>query len=555
MIERPPAPEMGDYAFPCFALARSMRKAPPAIAAELAPALAAAAQAEPLLDGVEPLGPYLNFRVSPRAMAEHTVRGVLDGGYFAHNRAEAREKVMVEYSQPNTHKAFHVGHMRNVALGDALARIMAYNGHEVVAANYIGDIGTHIAKCVWYYLNHRTEGPPGQGRGEWLGGLYTAADRKLTEADPDTRKTYDQQVREVLQQLETAEGGLHDLWRETRQWSLDSFDEIYGWLGARFDQIFYESEMGMGLQIVEEGLRQGVFHRSEGAVGIDLEAHKLGFFMVLKGDGTSLYSTKDLALAQIKFRDFGIEQSIYVVGAEQTLHFKQVFKTLELLGYGQAAQCHHLSYGLVMLPEGKMSSRAGNVILFSQLREGLNAYIESHYMHAHRGEWPEEEIEETTRRIAVAAIRYGMVKQDPSKSIVFNLEDWLVSEGDTGTYLCYAYTRIQSILRRVADEDGLTLQPDADYGLLTQENERALVRELYDFNRTASLAGAQLRPNLVANALFQIAKAFSRAYATSPVKQAESPELAQARLALFTATGHVLKQGLGLLGIEPPERM
>jgi arginyl-tRNA synthetase len=551
MIERPPSPEMGDYAFPCFTLAKAMRKAPPAIAGELAERLNAAARAQPLLTAVEAAGPYLNFRVAPEAMAEHTLRGVLDGSYFGRSRGEGREKVMVEYSQPNTHKAFHVGHMRNVALGDALVRIMEYNGHEVVAANYIGDIGTHIAKCLWYYLHHRAEEPPSQNRGEWLGTLYTAAESTLEAADPDARKTYDAEIREVLQKLEAGAGELHDLWRETRRWSLDAFDEIYSWLGARFDRVFHESEMELGRRVVEEGLARGVFQRSEGAVGIDLEPYKLGFFLVLKADGTSLYATKDLALAQVKFQDFGIEESIYVVGAEQTLYFRQVFKTLELLGYPQAANCHHLPYGLVMLPEGKMSSRAGNVILFSRLREELNGYIEDHYMHAHRGEWPDGEIEETTRRIAVAAIRYGMIKQDPGKSIVFNLEDWLVSEGDTGTYLCYAYTRIRSVLRKVEMEPN----PEADYTLLILENERTLVRELYDFNRAVEQAGVQLRPNLVANALFQIAKAFSRTYTTSPVKQAEDPAVGEARLALFTATGKVLEQGLALLGIEPPERM
>ncbi len=572
MIETPRDPELGDYAFPCFSLAKVMRKAPPAIAAELAEKLAPAAAAQPLLTGVEAAGPYLNFRVSPQAMAEITLRGVLDGSYFLTagqaGRHEARKKVMVEYSQPNTHKAFHVGHMRNVALGDALLRIMEYTGHEVVAANYIGDSGAHIAKCLWYYLTRHKGEPPddvaSSARGEWLGTLYTAANRLLDEAAPEERKAYEMEIGEVLAELERGnqsdakvaaaarQGEIYQLYMETRRWSLEGFDEIYEWLGARFDRVFCEAEMDRHTRsILEDGVAKGVFIHSQGAVGADLEPHGMGFFMVLKSDGNTLYSTKDLALAQIKFRDFGIEESIYVVGAEQKLYFRQVFKTLELLGYEQAADCHHLAYGLVMLPEGKMSSRAGNVILFSRLREELNAYIEAHYMRAYRGEWSGEEIVETTRRIAVAAIRYGMIKQDAAKSIVFNLEDWLVSEGDTGTYLCYAYTRVNSVLRKVGREPDM----DADYGLLTQETERRLVRELYDFNRAASSAADQLRPNLLANALFQIAKEFSRAYATSPVKQAEDPALSNARLALFKATGIVLKEGLALLGITPPERM
>ncbi|HEX9842109.1 MAG TPA: arginine--tRNA ligase, partial [bacterium] len=328
------------------------------------------------------------------------------------------------------------------------------------------------------------------------------------------------------------------------------FEEIYRWLDARFDHVFYESDMELGRRIVDEGLRKGVFVRSQEAVGIDF-GEELGFFMVLKADGTTLYATKDLALAQIKFERFGIEESIYVVGAEQTLHFKQVFATLERLGYPQARQCRHVAYALVMLPEGKMSSRAGNVILFSRLREALDAYIFGSYLDAHRGDWDEAELQETARRLAVAGIRYGMVKQDPARQITFNLDDWLVSEGNTGTYLCYAYTRIMSVARMVPEPP----DPGADFSLLTQDTEKALLRELHDFNRHARAAGATLQPNVVAGALYALAQAFSSAYHTSPVKQAENAPVRAARLALFHATGRVMHQGLALLGITPPERM
>jgi arginyl-tRNA synthetase len=561
LIEQPPHPKLGDYAFPCFMLAKALRKGPPLIAQDLAADIQPRLAGHRLLRGVEASGPYVNFRADPAAMARATIPAILDGGYFEANRAgaagaaRARRRVMIEYSQPNTHKAFHVGHMRNVALGDALVRIFEYNGHPVIAANYIGDVGTHIARCLWYYQRHRTEEPPAEGRGEWLGKLYTEATRLIEEAPEPQRRRYEQEVSAVLQQLEAKQGEWYRLWRETRQWSLEAFDEIYRWLGARFDRVFYESDMEAGREMVEDGLKRGVFVRSQGAVGIDLEPYKLGFFLVLKADGTTLYSTKDLALARIKFEQFHIDESIYVVGAEQTLHFQQVFKTLELLGYPQARQCHHLAYGLVMLPEGKMSSRAGNIIPFSRLRREMNEYIDRHYLSAHRGDWSEAEIAETARRIAVAAIRYGMVKQDPAKAIIFNTEDWLQTEGDTGTYLCYAYTRIQSMLREVRERLGRGPDPRADFTLLTQEPEKRLIRELHDFNHAVEQAEATLRPNHVANALFTLCKEFSRAYVTSPVLRAESPEAGEARLALFAATGKLLEHGLGLIGIVPPSRM
>ncbi len=563
-IEQPPDASLGDYAFPCFPFAKALRKAPPKIAAELAESVRGSIDGGGLLTGVEAAGPYVNFRVAMPEMARRTIPAILSGAYFSENREPGRPKVMVEYSQPNTHKAFHVGHMRNVALGDALVRILEYDGHEVIAANYIGDVGTHIARCLWFYLHHRAElgeqaEPPPEppaARGEWLGRLYTAATQRIDHAPEELKIHYLREVSRVLQAIEAGRGDVADLWRETRQWSLDAFAEIYHWLRARFDHVFYESEMEKsGRAAVEIGLARGVFQRSQGAVGIDLAAHGLGFFLVLKADGTTLYATKDLALAQAKFERYGIEQSIYVVGAEQTLHFRQVFKTLELLGYAQARHCHHLAYGLVTLPEGKMSSRAGNVILFSELRKRMHEYILANYLGAHREEWDEAEIEETARRIAVAAIRYGMVKQDPSRSIVFNLEDWLVSEGDTGTYLCYATTRIASVLRQVAQARGLEPDAGADLNLLVHENERALLRGLHDFNRVAQRAARQLRPNLVANALFSLCKDFSRAYTTCSVLHAETDALARARLALFGATGTLLRAGCRLIGIEPPERM
>ncbi|MDH4248422.1 MAG: arginine--tRNA ligase [Deltaproteobacteria bacterium] len=566
LIEQPPDPALGDYALPCFTMAKALRKGPPAIAAQLASAAQAHLKPGGLISAVEPAGPYLNFRVDVAAMAAHTVPAILSGAYFAEPRATPREKVMVEYSQPNTHKAFHVGHMRNVALGDALVRILEYNGHPVVAANYIGDVGTHIARCLWFHQNHLRELPPEhqappasdhpEERGEWLGLLYTAATQKIERAEESVRIHYDREVSRVLQELEAGEGQVYTQWQDTREWSLRAFNAIYGWLGARFDHVFYESEMERpGRDMVTSGLERGVFARSQGAVGVDLEPHGLGFFLVLKGDGTTLYATKDLALGRIKFEQFDIRRAIYVVGAEQTLHFKQVFKTLELLGYEQAAHCHHLAYGLVVLPDGKMSSRAGNTIMFSELRRQMHGYIETNYMSAHRGDWPEAEIEETSRQIAVAAIRYGMVKQDPSRQIVFALEDWLVSEGDTGTYLCYAYTRIQSILRQAAQARRLAPDPAADLSLLSHENERILIRQMQDFNRVAARAARQLRPNLVANTLFTLCKSFSRAYTTCSVLHAESEALALARLTLFAATGVLLREGLSLIGITPPERM
>ncbi len=551
-LEQPPNPEMGDYALPCFSFAKKLKRSPVQIANELSEKLQSFLTDNAPIIAVQTKGAYLNFSASAKVMAEIILPSVFRGDCFQKPAEQKREKVMIEYSQPNTHKGFHVGHMRNVALGDSLCRIYRYNGYEVVGANYIGDVGTHIAKCLWYYQNYNTETPPDRMRGEWLGNMYSNAVSKLDQAVGEEKEANNQAVSQILQKLESNDPELTHLWNTTREWSMQDFHDIYEWLDVAFDHIFYESEVDEeGKKTVLEFEQKGIFQRSEGALGIDLEDQNLGFFLLLKSDGNTLYSTKDLALASRKFEKYEIERSIYVVGAEQTLHFKQVFATLKKMGYSQADRCFHLPYALVMLPEGKMSSRAGNVILFSQLRQQIIDNIKGGHLKEHADDWSTEEMNDTSRKIAVAAIKYGMLNQDPNKQITFSMKDWLVSEGDTGTYLVYAYVRIRSIGRQVSRE----INTDIDYSLLSHVNEKVLLRKMLDFNRTVWNSGEQYRPSLLARNLYELSKDFSRAYNTCSVKHAESEELQAARLLLFHCVAMTLKQGLSLLGIAPPERM
>jgi arginyl-tRNA synthetase len=553
LIETPPQTKMGDYSFPCFTLAKVFRKAPALIANELTEVLKEILADSNLFEGFKPLGPYLNVKVNSSEMAKRVLPEIHNGKWFVLNSSELKTQVMIEFSQPNTHKGFHVGHCRNVALGDSLVRLFRYNGYQVVAANYIGDIGTHIAKCLWYYQEKNEENPPQANKGEWLGELYTASTLELESQTESEKERTQKKISDILAKLEEKDPQISQVWQETRLWSLEDFEQIYSWLGTQFDHIFYESEVDEeGKQLVILGAEHGVFQKSDGAIGIDLKEEKLGFFLLLKSDGNTLYSTKDLALAKRKFEEFGIERSIYVVGAEQTLHFQQVFATLKKMGYEQAERCIHLPYALVVLPEGKMSSRNGNVILFSKLQREMCAFVRNNYLEAHRLNWSDEEIESTTRKVAVAAIKYGMLNQDPNKQITFSLKDWLVSEGDTGVYLIYAYVRIRSIIRQFENFDP---QTEVDLKLLEHLHEKALIRKLFDFNDIASQAAEQYRPSLLARTLFELCKDFSRCYSSCSVKHAESTELQLARLNLFSAVAATLSIGLNLLGIEPPERM
>jgi arginyl-tRNA synthetase len=566
LLAPPPKPEMGDFAFGCFRLAKALKEPPPVIATQLC----AAIDTSGIIASAEPAGPYVNLRLA-LARAAALVLPAWARGESPTPPARA-EKVMVEFSQPNTHKAFHVGHLRNVCLGDALVRILRANGYEVVAANYLGDVGAHIAKCLWWFLDVLDDAqrePPETAKGEWLGTLYSAATDRLGEWE-DAAKAGDQPAQanldqakarttEILQKLEARDPALTAIWTKTRQWSLDEFDEIYAWCGVQFDRVFYESEVDEpGLQLVEEYLQKGVFEVSEGAVGIhNPEIEYMPFFMLRKQDGTSLYSTKDLALARLKFEEYDVDRSIYVVDTRQTDHFKHVFLTLKKMGFAQADKCVHVPYEMVELPGGAMSSRKGTVILFRDLRETMENTLRQEQFAKYAGEWSEQEIADKAHEVALGAIKYGMLARDVNQKIVFDMPEWMKFEGNTGPYLQYVTARTASILRKGAErgkqlDSGANL--DAAYAVLEHQSERALILAISGLTQAVAHAGAELRPAPLANYLHQLAKAFNDFYRDCKVLESAGERL-QARLLQVKATREALAWGLSLLGIPAPERM
>ncbi|MEZ4450754.1 MAG: arginine--tRNA ligase [Nannocystaceae bacterium] len=585
LLETPPDPALGDLAFPCFKLAKALRKAPPMIAQGLAAGLQGAA---PIAEAIA-AGPYLNLRLDLGAAASLVLPGLARGDAAVHpvghgdrlSRISRISRIMVEYSQPNTHKAFHVGHMRNLCLGDALVRLLRADGNQVIAANYFGDVGAHIAKCLWWYLDRLTAAerlPPAQSRGEWLGEFYTAANNQLERwaeeaqagdsAAAEALAAAKARTTELLLKLEARDPELTAIWDETRHWSLADFAEIYAWCGVTFDHLFYESEVDEeGLRLVDEFLGKGVFVESEGAVGVYNEEIKhMPFFLLRKKDGTSLYSTKDLALARRKFEHFAIDRSIYVVDVRQSDHFRHVFLTLGKMGFAQADRCQHVGYEMVELPDGAMSGRKGNIILFRALREQMSAHVRDNYLAKFRGEWTDEEIEETAHMVALGAIKYGMLAQGVQQKIVFDMSAWLDLEGNTGPYLQYTHARATSILRRcaevgkaldpalLAEEAGAAASLAAATGALREPQERELVLLLDQLAPTLHQAAETLRPSIVCTYLYNLAKAFNRFNQACPVKPSEG-DLLQGRLLLVSAAVRGLARGLELLGIPAPTRM
>ncbi|MBT5095346.1 MAG: arginine--tRNA ligase [Halobacteriovoraceae bacterium] len=542
--------KMGHFAYPCFPLAKSCRMAPPKISGQLE---ACQSQLPPQLASAVAAGPYFNFFFKPEGLADLFLEELLDGRFFEQKITENYPKTMVEYSQPNTHKILHVGHMRNLCLGNAVVRLHRYLGHEVVSTTYPGDVGTHVAKTLWYMKYHNNEPTPEENRGAWLGKMYTLANHKLEdELGSESEDQNRQQLTEILVQLEKKEGEFYLLWKETRQWSLALMKEAYAWAGVEFDRWFFESEVDSpSLEFAKELHKSGKLVESEGAIGMDLSEDKLGFCLMIKRDGTGLYATKDVELAKVKFEEFGIEQSIYIVDNRQAHHFRQVFKLLEKIGFEQAQKCLHLQYDVVELPDGAMSSRQGNIVPLMDLVHSMEKAITKNYLERYRGVWTDAEINETSSMVANGAIKYGMIRMDNNRKIVFDSDEWLKLHGETGPYLQYVHARIHSLCEKLEYKKAEGVQ----WQLLQKSQELALLVKLSSFNSTIETAALQFKTMQLTGYLFELGKLFNSFYAECPIGKADNEPLKQARLALAKAVGQVMHCGLDLLGIPAPKKM
>ncbi len=548
-IGEPPSLEMGHYAFACFPLAKALKCAPPMVSKALAEEI----KPDHFIREAKMVGPYLNFFVSPEGLGDIVVQAALKGDFFKQSLIDQKQKVMIEYSQPNTHKILHVGHMRNLCLGNALVRLFRYAGHDVTATTFPGDVGTHVAKTLWYLKFHNKEAIPQENKGEWIGLIYSKAhclleDQVGTEHEAHNRA----QLTEVLRQLEAKSGEYYEQWKETRLWSLDLFNAAYNWADVHFDKWYFESEVdSSSLERAKKYQAEGKFIVSDGAVGMDLSEDKLGFCMMIKSDGNGMYATKDIELAYRKFEEFHIDRNIYVVDKRQELHFKQVFKVLEKLGFPRAKDCYHLSYDFVELPDGAMSSRKGNIVPLMELITQMEAKIKNDYLERYRDEWSEEEINKTATMVANGAIKYGMIKMDNSRKIVFDMAEWLKLEGETGPYLQYVHARIHSLCEKL----GYDGSHKANWALLKTPQEEALLIKLSHFNNVVKVNMDQMRVSGLCAYLFDLGKLFNNFYVECPIGKAENEELKKSRLLLAKAVGLTMEQGLAILGIPAPKRM
>lgn len=646
------------------------------IARRLADHLQTALQGDPRFQRVEAVRGYLNLYFNPAHVARTILETVLREGPAYGRGAPKGERVMVEFSQPNTHKAFHIGHLRNAILGDALARILDFAGFEVIRATYPGDIGAHVIKCLWGYLRFHRGEEPAERRGAWLGQVYAEAEARLEEADayrqeavrflltafraeeitpwvrdallarlaealaahaasgpvgqkdaavliramalgeiPDldaivdkdwlwslweamerwlaelrekaqARRgkggeadrravaalwaryqaigrrpeewNYEKEIKALFARWEARDPELLELWRRTREWSLEEFRRIYQELDITFDVWFFESEVEEeGKRIVEELIAKGIATdlRPHGPVVVEIDRllgqegkEEYRTLAILRSDGTTLYSTKDLALAKRKFEQFRIDRSIYVVDVRQSLYFKQIFKILELWGFPQASKCYHLAYEMVTLPGGKMSSRAGNVVLYedfaAEARERARRIVEEK-----NPDLPPEQKERIAEAVAQGVMKYSMLSVDNNKAIVFDWDAALNLEGQTGPYLQYAHARACRILEKA--EAPVPRDGSAGFEAL-EPQEVALLETIATFPDLVQAAAERYKPLLIANYVFELARAFNEFYRDCPVLTAPSP-IREGRLALVAAARQTLANALYLLGIPAPE--
>ncbi len=548
LLVEPPDLNMADLAFGCFIASKILKKSPAVVASEVASKISSSS-----FVSVKATGPYVNFIFTNQFYKANLMDRIADQSFFQQNLTDSKEKMMIEYSQPNTHKELHVGHLRNACLGDSLIRILRYSGFSVIGSTFPGDVGTHVAKCLWYLKYHNREPVPESGKGEWIGSIYSKAHLKLEDetGTPQEEKNREQ-LTLILKQLENQSGEYYELWKETRQWSIQLMNQVYQWADISFDRWYWESEVDApSVAYVKKLFAEGKLIQSEGAIGYDLTAENLGFCLLLKTDGNGLYATKDLELARKKFQDFNIDKSIYVVDLRQELHFKQVFKVLEKLGFEKAKNCFHLKYNFVELPDGAMSSRKGNIVPLLTLVKNMEAMIKTNYLERYRGEWDQSEIDLTATQVAKGAIRYGMLRQDTGKKIIFDLNEWLKLDGESGPFIQYSIARIHSLLKKFEFTPAATQNVE----LLIHASEHRLLQKMAYFNNNVLMCAQQNKPSSLCTYLYELAKLFNQFYHDCSIGNAETPQLKMARLLLSYDVSEVLTKGLSLLGIPSVQRM
>ena len=572
VVQTAPDSSMGDLGSPMFVFAKSLHLPPLQIAKEVAETIG-----EVSLGEILAVGPYVNIKLNKANSAFkilNTIKNQKDQyGSFSDSGKKSLEgrKVMVEFSSPNTNKPLHLGHLRNDALGESVSRILKACGAEVCKVNLVNNRGVHICKSMLAYkLFHEKNGDTPQSLGmkgdHFVGQCYVEFDKYL-KGEKDKIETAHPEAAEMAENMlvkwEAGDEDVRDLWKKMNGWTFDGMKETYERTGISFDKYYFESETYLkGKDEILKGLEKGVFFRAEdGSVRIDVtdvvgkgkdeDAHEK---VLLRKDGTSVYITQDIGTAISRHDDWAFNQLVYVVASEQNYHFKILFHILKKLGFEWAEKLYHLSYGLVNLPSGRMKSREGTVVDADDLLDSLHADA----LNAIKERGRDEDVgnaDEVAEKVALGAIHYYLLQATPIKDMLFNPEESLSFNGNTGPYLQYMGARINSILEK-AKSSGISVCDDADsVSLLNSEEEWALIKQLGSYPEILQKSGETLDPSLIAAYLYETAKAFSKFYQTCSIVNAKDEKLAGSRLYLAQCTLQVIKNAMSLVLVPYLEKM
>lgn len=539
LIEIPPKPEMGDFAFPCFQLSKTMRKAPNMIAEQLCKEISNEG-----FEKVTSLGGYLNFFVDKNSFTKETINKVLnEKEKYGFSDIGGGKKVIVEYSSPNIAKPFHVGHLCSTAIGHALYNIIASQGYDCIGINHLGDWGTQFGRLIVGYKNWVDEAALEEEPIKELTRIYV----KFYEEAEKNPKLND----EARMHFKNLEDGLVEetaLWQRFKDLSLKEFKRVYDLLGIKFDsyagESFYSDKMDA---VVDEIEIKGLLTESNGALIVDLEDYNMPPCLIKKSDGATIYATRDITAAKYRKMTYDFYKNIYVVGTPQALHFKQIFTTLSLMGHEWSKDCIHVGFGLVKFADKKLATRTGDVIL---LEDALNEGVKRALDLIEQKNPSLENKEDTAKKVGIGSIVFAYLKNNRERDIVFNWDDILNFDGETGPYIQYTYARSKSILRRAADFDGVP-----DYSKLIAPEEFELVKQIADFNNAIITAIDKHEPSVLTRYIIDVAKAFNKFYNQCPIMNCDDDTLKAARLKLVESTTYVIKNGLSMLGIDVVEKM
>ena len=559
----------GDYTVVVFPYVKQARKSPEQLANELG---AAVKEAVAEVADYNVIKGFLNFVVDDSYWVRFVTAEATDANYGLKQAQPDESPVVVEYSSPNTNKPLHLGHIRNNLLGWSVSELLAANGANVKKVNLVNDRGIHICKSMLAWLrfgNGETPESSGMKGDHLVGKYYVEFDKhykeeihELTAKGMDEEEAKKQaplmvEAQQMLKRWEEGDKEIRDLWSKMNGWVYAGFDETYRKMGVGFDKVYYESNTYLlGKELVQKGLDMGVlFRKEDGSVWCDLTADGLDQKLLLRKDGTSVYMTQDLGTALLRHNDFGAERLIYVVGNEQDYHFKVLKLILGKLGFDWADKVYHLSYGMVELPNGKMKSREGTVVDADDLIAEMEVTAEEMCRdHGKNDDMSPEQLKELYHMLALGALKYFILKVDPTKNMLFNPAESIDFNGNTGPFIQYTHARIRSIVRKAA-EQGVDPAQELSAPIALTDKERAVVKCLHDLPSTVASAAANYSPAMVANYAFDLAKSFNSFYQDTPIMRENDPVLRLFRVKLCALVALSLKNTMHILGIEVPERM